>query len=109
MKATGECSEHRIMTTYFLIQMVWYCNMVCSASATLLRLAGKETENFHKGGQMYSLSWAIFSFVRQEKGYLKCVSYNKGDLLNYACQFLNPIYSLSQQESMALVNKCVEM
>lgn len=56
MKATGECSEHRIMTTYFLIQMVWYCNMVCSASATLLRLAGKETENFHKGGQMYSLS-----------------------------------------------------
>lgn len=59
---------------------------------------------------MHSLSGAIFfSFVKQEKRYLNGVSYNKGDLLNYACQFLNPIYSLAGQESMALVNKCVGM
>jgi hypothetical protein len=51
----------------------------------------------------------FLSFVKQEKGYLNGVSYNKGDLLNYACQFLNPIYSLAGQESMALVNKCVGM
>lgn len=90
--------------------MVWYGNMVCSASATLLRLAGKETENFHKEGQMYSLSGAMFPFVKQEKGYLNGVSYNKGNLLNYACQFdLNPTYSLAGQESTSLVNKCVGM
>jgi len=45
--------------------------MVCSASATLLRLPGKETESFHKGGQMHSLSGAIFFLLwNKRKGIL---------------------------------------
>jgi hypothetical protein len=65
--------------------------------------------DMYKKTEVVSAEWSLFFCETGEKvWYFNGISYRKDDLLHHTCHlFLNPVNPLTEQESIATVNKCV--